>query len=192
MSDSKTPEGFSKTEKFFFLLMVVFAALTWLMLSYVQEYMIVMPKICLEEFEAAQKINQFSWPKFSDFWVSIAASFLVWAAWHVNYAIFRGPIYTIINEKDDMDLKAIKADKATDKLFSVLYFTVIVIYGWVVLRQTEFFPFSLGGHWNNDMKNMGSEFPVITSSYLSSLRFYYLSTLGYHINSLRALAWAYY
>ena len=119
-------------------------------------------------------------------------SLVVWAAWHINYFLFHGWVYSIINEKNDMDLKAIKADKATDKLFQVIYFSIIVVYGWLVLSQTEYLPFSLGGAWDNDMKNMWSELPVITSDYLPSLRFYYLSTLGYHINSLRALAWAWF
>ena len=91
-----------------------------------------------------------------------------------------------------MELKAVKADKATDKLFSVIYFSFIVVYGWVVLYETEYLPFMLGGKYDNDMANMMYELPVISAGYLDSLRFYYLSTLGYHINSLRALAWAWY
>ena len=59
MSEQPKQEGFSKTEKFFFFLMIGFAAGTWLMLSYVQEYMIVMPQICQKEYEAAQSLNQF-------------------------------------------------------------------------------------------------------------------------------------
>ena len=84
------------------------------------------------------------------------------------------------------------ADKATAKLFDVIYFTFCSIYGWIVLSETEYFPYMLGGAKDNDMKHMWSDFPCIQSAYLSSLRFYYLSTLGFHFNSLRALLWAYF
>lgn len=84
------------------------------------------------------------------------------------------------------------ADKATTKLFDTIYFSLCTIYGWIVLSKTEYFPYMLGGAKENDMKHMWSEFPVIQAEYLGSLRFYYLASLGFHINSLRAIGWAWY
>jgi hypothetical protein len=88
-------------------------------------------------------------------------------------------------------VKDIKADKVVDKFFSVIYFTIIVIYGWIVLRETEYLPFTLGGNYQSHLSsgNIMSEFPVISSDYLDSMRLYYLVTLGYHFNSLRAVIW---
>ena len=177
-------------EKLFFILMIGFFIGTWWMFLNVREYLQLVPDLYKEEVAFAKAKNGFEWPKLTDFWISGVASVAVWATWRLNYWLFHDCLHKRIPVKDNSEaMRAIKADKVVDKMYSVIYFTFICIYGYIVLSKTEYLPPMLGGSWDNHLQNIAHDFPVISSDYLSSMRTYYLITLGYHFNSLRQTIW---
>lgn len=78
--------------------------------------------------------------------------------------------------------RVLRSQKLTDKSYSTIYHIFIIIYGYVVLSQTEYMPKMLGGSGSNSFDMMYSEFPCIrTGGYEKDLRMYYLVTLGYRL-----------
>ena len=107
------------------------------------------------------------------------------------YAIVRKPLYHLCKEKKDEQLRIIKTEKAADKVYSLTYFVFSCIYGYVVLSKTEYLPRMLLGNNTTDLSSLWSDFPCNQKDYFQSVKTYYLITLGYHVNQIRMVFWAY-
>ena len=134
-----------------------------------------------DECEIAHKATGFQWAVVSEFWVTIIAAIACYLLRETS-AYFVTPVYfNLLNFEDSQKTRAAKADKLADKTFSMIYHVIIIIYGYIVLSETEYLPAMLGGSGSNKFTKFYSEFPCITSSYEESLRTYYLVTLGYRV-----------
>ena len=161
---------------------------TYMMYQSVDDYNKKLVVLYEPEFSIGKK-DGYNQPHYSDLWISVAASFVVMICWHICYYVVRTPLYHLCKEKKDETLRIIKTDKASDKVFSFVYFVIINIYGYKVLLDTPFLPPMMGG--SSDFSKMWTQYPYIsTEKWYDNMKFYYLVTLGYHINAMRVVIWA--
>ena len=102
-----------------------------------------------DECEIAHKANGYKWADISEFWITIVAAVACYFFRETNtYFIY--PYYmNLLNFEEKEKTRAVKADKLTDKTFSMIYHIFIVIYGYIVLSKTEYLPGMLAGSGSN-------------------------------------------
>ena len=91
-------------------------------------------------------------------------------------------------EQKDPVMKFLKAKKAQDKSFSLIYFCIVTVWGYVILKDTDFLLPSLGGKAGNTFDDVWNDYPFfIQQEQRSSLKVYQWATMGYHVFSLMKL-----
>lgn len=85
-------------------------------------------------------------------------------------------------------LRIVKTNKAAERLFSGIYFTLITIAGYNVLLKTDYLIPMLGGSSLITIESLYTDFPIIDNlQYSTEVKNYYLLTLGYHLTSMYKL-----
>lgn len=97
-------------------------------------------------------------------------------------------LYNLNKEKKNEAVRIITTNKMSKNLFSTLYFSCLVTYGYFLLSKTEYFPAEMGGSYTNSLKDMWTDFPIPSNpAYHRQVTWYYLLSFGYHIKSLYTL-----
>ena len=98
---------------------------------------------------------------------------------------FLSPFYSlIVREQVDQDKKAFFVEKCCHTTSQILYFTVVVIWGYQVLSETDWLPYVMGGSLpikvavNNALT--GLPFATVPPSIVN----YCMLTMGYHFHDL--------
>lgn len=92
-----------------------------------------------------------------------------------------GFFYKYCREKEDESIRIAKAKKACNSFYKAFYFVVSTIWGYQILKDEMFLPPMLLGSGN--LSNLYNNYPHFNwKAGNSCFRYYYLSTLGYHIH----------
>ncbi len=131
--------------------------------------------VMISHFESLN--SNYSWPKFSDFWVCLVVA-AVWMCLEklIKY-LFYDYFYSIARESETIELRKLRALKSVKCLYKLIYYSSITIYGYIVLKDSIVLVPELGGSGNFYDMFKGwpyLEFPPI-------YKYYYLISLGYHI-----------
>ena len=184
-SDKKSLDRESRTkaraDQLFKILIVVFLVVLAWMITQVKSCTDEMKIIWKDQCEIAFKATGFQWADVTEFWVTVVAAVACYLLREISAYFIYPYFFNLLNFEEKEKTRAVKADKLTDKTFSMIYHILIIIYGYIVLSKTEYLPRMLGGSGSNEFTKFYSEFPCITSGYEESLRTYYLVTLGYRV-----------
>jgi hypothetical protein len=64
-------------------------------------------------------------------------------------------------EQNDEVLRILKVNKASKRMFSGLYFSIVTVAGWLILNKTDFLPPMLLGNKDGRMENLWKDFPIV-------------------------------
>jgi len=91
-----------------------------------------------------------------------------------------GFFYSVCKEKNNEELRQAKTLKACNSLYKGFYFITVTIWGYYVLKDAKYLPWTLLGHGN--LQYLRENYPI--HSWPEGLRPYYLGTMGYHVHQL--------
>jgi len=123
----------------------------------------------------------YPWPQYSDFWLTaktVAALFVVQT--FMKYALLPFTQKTI-SEKYQGQERTDRAKRQLDSIFKGSYFVFAIVFGYIVAKDSYFFPVLLGGR--GEARLMFKDFPYQTTEEFPLIREYLLVQLGYHTHS---------
>jgi hypothetical protein len=120
------------------------------------------------------------WNKFSDFHITIVGALVSYILQIVVDKVAYNFFYTYCKEKDDEELRIAKSKKACYSFYKGLYFIIVTIWGYLILKDEKFIPPELMGR--GSVETMNVDFPTIFLQHPHTIRYYYLGTLGYHVH----------
>lgn len=88
--------------------------------------------------------------------------------------------YAYCKEKENEELRKSKTLKSCNSLYKGVYFVSVTIWGYYVLRDTDYLPWCLFG--KGELNSLNVSYP--TPKWPVGLREYYLGTMGYHVHQL--------
>lgn len=127
------------------------------------------------------KAPEQGWNSLFDFWITVVAAIFIKVFNQAMNYITWNYFYTHCKEKDDEEIRLAKTEKACNSFFQFVYFSVIVVWGHIILREENFFPPELLGQ--GSLSNLTASFPHHEFKYPLGVKYYYLITLGYHLAS---------
>ncbi len=77
-------------------------------------------------------------------------------------------------------MRLAKTQKSCDHFYKGLYFIIATIWGYIVMKDSEFLPTSLLGV--GDIRKAYNNYPTV--AWPKGLKGYYLGTMGYHLHML--------
>lgn len=83
-------------------------------------------------------------------------------------------------EKENEEIRLSKTKKSCDHFYKGFYFIVATVWGYFVMRDSDFLPPCLGG--KGDLSRVLDNYPLV--KWPDGLRTYYLFTMGYHLHML--------
>jgi len=119
-------------------------------------------------------------PRMADFTVTVAAS-LVFAA--LEY-LFKHILYVIFipwcKEQNNLKERENRSKKGCFSIYRTIYFIFAVAWGYIVLKDQDYLPPSLGG--SGDISNAWKNYEFPTHA--PGMKMYTLVTMGYHVGGL--------
>ena len=100
-------------------------------------------------------------------------------------AFFLSPLYSgLVREQVDQEKKAFFVEKCCHTTSQIVYFSIVVIWGYRVLSQTDWLPYTIGGSLpiQNAVNNSLNGVPFATVP--PSIVNYCMLTMGYHFHDL--------
>lgn len=88
--------------------------------------------------------------------------------------------YEYCKEKQNNAVRLAKTQKSCDHFYKGFYFILATVWGYFIMKDTNFLPPSLLGKGN--LSHCYDNYPVV--SWPSGLKVYYLATMGYHLHML--------
>jgi hypothetical protein len=99
------------------------------------------------------------WNKPSDFYITLVGALVSFILHLVVDKLTYSFFYTYCKEKKDEELRVAKAKKACYSFYKAMYFIIVTIWGYFMLRDERFIPRELLGHGSLDYMN--ADFPQI-------------------------------
>jgi hypothetical protein len=119
------------------------------------------------------------WPALTDFYVTIVSAIFIYVTnTLMNKATFKF-FYNCCKEKVDDDLRIAKTIKACNNFYKGIYYTIVVLWGYFLLKDEYFLPASLLGSGN--LSDLESKFPYYKQP--DTMKYFILSTMGFHLFS---------
>eukprot|EP00347_Sterkiella_histriomuscorum_P004735 403359308 len=141
----------------------------------------------IQEFNAIRqwmKLNHeapdYGWAEFSDFKITLISAGISLVSNQIMNLITWPFFYAFCKEKNDEDLRKSKTLKACNSLYKGVYFISVTVWGFYVLKDTDYLPWTLLGKASYDNFNVG--YPSV--AWPAGMREYYLGTMGYHVHQL--------
>ena len=126
-------------------------------------------------------------PMLADFQLMIKSSLV----FGFTEAIFKkhipGIVYPYCKEQDDIVARNLRCQKAASSMYKFFYYIFATVYGYIVLKDTDFLTTMLGGS-EGDFINTFKDYPFFKCSPL--LNSYCLITMGYHLGSCYPLLYS--
>lgn len=97
------------------------------------------------------------WNKFSDFYITIVGAVVSYILHLIVDKLTYRFFYIYCKEKKDEELRIAKSKKACYSFYKALYFIIVTIWGFLILRDERFIPAELLGHGSLDYMN--ADFP---------------------------------
>ena len=124
----------------------------------------------------------YGWPKLSDFKITIISTILINLAEKFMKLFTWRYFYAVCKEKHDLVVRYDKTVKACHSFFDMFYYTLMGIWGYIVLKDAYYLPHYLGGAGDMDLSTQ--DYPI--HPWPNGFKLYFLSSLGYHVHSLIA------
>ena len=121
---------------------------------------------------------EYGWPEFSDFKITLISAVISFVVNQLLNMITWKFFYAYCKEKNDEDLRKSKTLKACNSLYKGLYFTTVTVWGYIILKDTDYLPWTLLGKSHGYNMNIG--YPTV--KWPEGLKLYYLGTMGYHVH----------
>ena len=88
--------------------------------------------------------------------------------------------YDNCKEKENEAIRLAKTQKSCDHFYKGFYFVIATVWGYIVMKDSNFLPTSLLGV--GDFRRAFDNYPQV--SWPRGLKGYYLGTMGYHLHML--------
>ena len=134
--------------------------------------------LLINDYGQKHKPEGYVMPQYSELWKTLVGAVVCQVVRLTVYQLFYPTFYRISKVQDDEELRVRYANKAADKLWGIIYFTVSSCWGWYVLKDLSILPWYLGGPADGSISNISLN--TIFSKYPASLMDYSLYTFGYH------------
>ena len=126
------------------------------------------------------KEPEYGWPQYSDFYITVIACVVSWAIQIVMNKYTWKFFYSNCKEKNNEQVRLSKTQKSCDHFYKGFYFIVATVWGFVMMKDSDFLPPYLFG--KGDLSRSYENYPLI--NWPAGLRVYYMSTMGYHLHML--------
>jgi hypothetical protein len=161
-----------KSQLFFFLLLVMVVPIT---LRFIREF---------NEVRAWMMNNfpepSYGWPSYKDFYITAIGCFVSWIMMTVLNKLTWNMFYHLCKEKENEEIRIAKTQKSCDHFYKGFYFIISTVWGYLVMKDSNFLPRSLLGV--GDLSHVHDNYPLV--EWPAGLRTYYLFTMGYHLQCL--------
>lgn len=97
------------------------------------------------------------WPKLTDFYITVLSAIFVYITDTISHKLTYNWFYNNCKEKKDNTIRVAKTLKACNNFYKGVYYTIIVIWGYFMLKDEYFMPASLLG--SGDLSKIESKFP---------------------------------
>ena len=137
----------------------------------------------INAFGVANEPEGFHMPALYDFWRVLVGTVVTLIA-NYSFEFFLLPVWLKLDLKggDDAELRMKYGLKSARCTYQTLYFTISTIWGYVVLKDTDWLPWWMGGMNNGNVDNMFKNNPF--TPYPTAVLDYFLYTTGYHLGGL--------
>ena len=134
-------------------------------------------------FETYQESSEQRWNRFSDFIITLTAGILSFITNKVMNKFTWNFFYKNCREKQDEDIRVAKTQKSCNSLYKALYYIGSTAWGYWILKDESILPPMLLG--NGNLSNLYNDYPHYNwKAGNNYFRYYYLSTMGYHIHQM--------
>jgi len=124
----------------------------------------------------------YPWPPYTDFLKSLAISGLLLSSLSIFKKLFKNSSNSLISRKYQGEDREFRRQKLVDCVFKGSFYVGICSYGYLVVKDCDFFPLALGGKGSS--ANMFNGYPYQEFAAHEDIKFYLTIQLGYHIFSL--------
>lgn len=123
------------------------------------------------------------WPKYSELYKTLFATVFMQTIRQFAHWSLRPLGMWLSKEQEDKETQAKYCSKIIDNIYGVSYFIFSSYWGWLVLKDSEFLPWYLGGnHHNGSLKNL--DLTTVFIPYGPEMLEYSYYTFGYHLGNL--------
>ena len=117
--------------------------------------------IMINQFGVANAPEGYPFPRYRDAY-KIVIGAIVCQVWHavVDYTCYDF-FYSIAKKKDNEVVRRDYATKATTVFYQLFFHTISTVWGYYVLKDTDWLPWYLGGQNNGQLVNTCKNLPFI-------------------------------
>ena len=101
--------------------------------------------IQVNEYASKNQPKGFDFPKLTDFWKSLVVALATQLGKGVADKLLYPAMYKIVKVSENEQYKQKHAHKAADYLFSTIMYIVVSVWGFIVLKDSPFLPWFMGG-----------------------------------------------
>jgi len=92
-----------------------------------------------------EKKGGHEYARFTDLWIMLVSAVFWGLEIHLNQWAFAGFFAKVCKEKKEGDQRKFYLEKSNRSSYQTIYFTIATIYGYYVLKDTNWLPWQLGG-----------------------------------------------
>ena len=100
----------------------------------------------------------YGWPAYSDFHITLIGAAVSFSVNLVMNKATWGYFYSVCKEKNDEEIRRAKTLKACNSLYKAFYFFFVTVWGYSVLKDSKYLPWTLLGKGNLNLMN--ENYPV--------------------------------
>ena len=127
-----------------------------------------------------KKPEGYRWPMLTDFWIMIVAT-VIYVVIELTFIKVLFPYYYMIcKEKVDEKSRISRTKKGLKNAYKFMYFSFSTFMSYLMLKDTAFFPKSLGG--SGDLNDYLKDWPYI--EYPPYYKFCYMGSMGFHMGTI--------
>ena len=119
-------------------------------------------------------------PKLQDFWVTGVASVVFALIELICKKVFYIVLLPLCKVQNNLEEREMRCKKGAFGFYKTCYFVFSVTWGYYVLKDTTYLPWSLGG--KGDIKRCWDDH--VAPAHVPGLQMYGLVTMGYHVGGL--------
>ena len=117
-------------------------------------------------------------PRYEDIWIMLVSGVVLQCVRQLTHKVFYPVFYNVSKEQNDEEVRIKYARKASENLFGVFYFIFASFYGWMLLKDTPWLPWYLGGMQGGSFRNIQRD--TLYFEYDQAVVTYSFVTWGFH------------
>ena len=102
---------------------------------------------------------EYGWPQYSDFYITIIGCAVSWITQITLNKMTWQFFYDNCKEKENEEVRLSKTQKSCDHFYKGFYFIVATVWGYIVMKDSNFLPRSLLG--KGDLSHVHDNYPLV-------------------------------